>query len=77
MLRIILLGAAAVALALFADVYASDPNLTQGVSPYAALAPFYAPPPVEGRAAYVNRSAPSAMQGANDVSKVKVDRAAP
>jgi hypothetical protein len=62
MLRIILLGAAAVALAIFAEAFASDPNLAQTVSPYAALAPFYASSPVEGRAAYVDRSAPAAAQ---------------
>jgi hypothetical protein len=60
MVRIILLGAAAVALAIFAEAYASDPNLAQTVSPYAAVAPFYASSPVEGRAAYVDRSAPAA-----------------
>ena len=62
MLRIILLGAAAVVLAILVDAYASDPNLGQAV-PYAALAPIYAPSAVEGRAAYVDRSAPSAAQG--------------
>ena len=62
MVRIILLGAAAVALALFAEAYASDPNLAQTASPYAALAPFYASSPVEGRAAYVDRAAPAAAQ---------------
>jgi hypothetical protein len=62
MLRIILLGATAVALAILVDAYASDPNLGQAV-PYAALAPIYAPSAVEGRAAYVDRTAPSVAQG--------------
>ena len=57
MLRIILLGAAAVVLAILVDAYASDPNLGQAV-PYAALAPIYAPSAVEGRAAYVDHSKP-------------------
>ena len=83
MLRIILLGAAAVALAILVDAYASDPNLGQAVSPYAAVAPIYAPSAVEGRAAFVDRSAPSASQGdpaapdANAHGSDKANRAAP
>jgi hypothetical protein len=58
MLRIILLGAAAVGLAIFADSYASDPQVASAVSPYAAVAPIYTPSAVEGRAAYVDAAAP-------------------
>jgi hypothetical protein len=57
MFKIILLGAAAVALAIVADAYATDPNLGQAVSPYAGLATIYTPSAVEGRAAYVDRAA--------------------
>jgi hypothetical protein len=63
MIRIIFLGAVAIALALVADAYVSDPNVAQVVSPYAALAPTYAPSPVEGRAAFVDFPAPAGARG--------------
>ena len=67
MLRIILLGAAAVALAILVDAYASDPNLGQAV-PYAALAPIYAPSAAQGN--------PAALAASVPVSE-KANRAAP
>ena len=72
MLKIILLGAAAVALALVADTYAVDPNLAQAVSPYAMPAPIYAPA-IEGRAAYVDHKA----QPAATVVRAQASAAAP
>ncbi len=70
MLKIILLGAIAVGLALVADTYAVDPNLAQAVSPYAVPAPIYAPT-VEGRAAYVDRAAKAAAKPVRDAADAR------
>ena len=66
MLKIILLGAAAVGVALFVDAYAANPNLAQAASPYAGPAPSMRRP--RGKAARpisIPRRAPPRSRSAN------------
>jgi hypothetical protein len=67
MRKIILFGALAIGAAILADAFASDPDIAQSVSPYAAVAPSYQPTTREGRAAYVDPTPVSAIKAAATV----------